>query len=61
VAVFAENISNSRLVEQIASEAGLKLGGTLYSDALSKEDGPAATYADMMRQNLATIRDAAGH
>lgn len=60
-AVFAENISNSRLVEQIASEAGLKLGGTLYSDALSKEDGPAATYAEMMRRNLATIRDAAGH
>lgn len=61
VAVFAENISNSRLVEQIASEAGLKLGGTLYSDALSKENGPAATYADMMRQNLTTIREAAGH
>ncbi len=60
VAVFGENISNSRLAEQIASEAGLKLGGTLYSDALSKEDGPAATYADMMRRNLATIGDAAG-
>ncbi|EXL09284.1 zinc ABC transporter substrate-binding protein AztC [Aquamicrobium defluvii] len=59
-AVFAENISNSRLVEQIASEAGLKLGGSLYSDALSKPDGKAATYIDMMRRNLATIRDAAG-
>src|SRR5690606_20462280 len=34
-AVFAENIADPRLVEQIAAEAGLRLGGTLYSDALS--------------------------
>jgi len=55
VAVFAENISNTRLIEQIASEAGLELGGTLYSDALSPPDGPASTYADMMRANARTI------
>lgn len=51
-AVFAENIADSRLVEQIASEAGLTLGGTLYSDALSPADGPAPTYIDMMRYNV---------
>jgi zinc/manganese transport system substrate-binding protein len=54
-AVFAENISDSRLVEQIASEAGLALGGTLYSDALSPADGPAPTYIDMMRYNVKTL------
>lgn len=54
-AVFAENIADSRLVEQIASEAGLKLGGTLYSDALSPADGPAPTYVDMMRYNVKTL------
>lgn len=54
-AVFAENIADSRLVEQIASEAGLKLGGTLYSDALSPADGPAPTYIDMMRYNVKTL------
>lgn len=54
-AVFAENISDSRLVEQIASEAELKIGGTLYSDALSPADGPAPTYIDMMRYNLGTL------
>ncbi|MFC5385029.1 metal ABC transporter solute-binding protein, Zn/Mn family [Aquamicrobium segne] len=59
IAIFAENISNSRLVEQIAAETGLKLGGTLYSDALSKPDGKAATYLDMMRSNLALISKAA--
>lgn len=54
-AVFAENISDARLVEQIASEAGLTLGGTLYSDALSPEGGPAANYLDMMRHNVWTL------
>ncbi len=54
-AVFAENIADSRLVEQIALEAGLTLGGTLYSDALSPADGPAPTYIDMMRYNVKTL------
>lgn len=57
-AVFAENISDTRLVEQIASEAGFDVGGTLYSDALSVADGPAASYAKMMRHNVNTIRTA---
>ena len=61
-AVFAENIADARLVEQIAREAALSLGGTLYSDALSQPDGPAATYAAMMRHNSSTIGAAlAGH
>ncbi|GEM_PF-1165943 len=54
-AVFAENISDARLVEQIASEAGLELGGTLYSDALSSADGPAPRYIDMMHYNVETF------
>jgi len=58
-AIFLENISNPRLVQQIASETGLTIGGKLYSDALSTEDGPASTYIDMMRHNVNTIRDAA--
>lgn len=54
-AVFAENISNPRLVEQIASEAGLPVSGVLYSDALSGTEGPAATYIDMMQHNASTL------
>lgn len=57
-AVFSENISDARLVEQIASEAGLELGGTLYSDALSPADGPAASYLEMMRYNVKTLVEA---
>lgn len=57
-AIFVENVTNPRLIEQIASETGIKVGGTLYSDALSDPDGPAATYVDMMRHNATTIRGA---
>lgn len=57
-AIFVENITNPRLIEQIASETGIKVGGTLYSDALSDESGPAPTYIDMMRHNVDTIKGA---
>jgi zinc/manganese transport system substrate-binding protein len=59
-ALFVENISDPRLVEQIARETGVKVGGTLYSDALSKPGGPAATYLDMMRHNGKMIVNALG-
>ncbi|EJF83678.1 metal ABC transporter solute-binding protein, Zn/Mn family [Bartonella rattimassiliensis] len=57
-ALFVENISNPRLIKQISKETDLKIGGTLYSDALSNENGPAATYLDMMEHNVNTIIDA---
>jgi zinc/manganese transport system substrate-binding protein len=57
-AIFLENISDARLIEQIARETGLPVGGTLYSDALSQPDGPAATYIDLMMHNARTIRAA---
>lgn len=54
-ALFVENISDRRLIEQIARETGATIGGTLYSDALSEPDGPAPTYLDMVRHNLRTL------
>lgn len=57
-ALFVENVSDPRLVERIAAETGLAVGGTLYSDALSPADGPAATYIDMMRHNADTVAGA---
>ncbi|VXC36920.1 metal ABC transporter substrate-binding protein [Pseudomonas sp. 9Ag] len=53
-AVFVENIRDPRLIEQIAEEAGAKVGGTLYSDALASE-GPASTYLGMFEHNLDTL------
>ena len=51
-AVFLENVTDPRLVRNIATESGAKVGGTLYSDALSYPDGPAATYIEMMHNNI---------
>ena len=59
-AVFLENVSDRRLVERIAQETGAKIGGRLYSDALSPPDGPAGTYIDMMRHNIRTLSQALG-
>lgn len=53
-AVFVENIRDPRLVRQIADEAGARVGGTLYSDALASE-GPASTYLGMFQHNLDTL------
>lgn len=50
-ALFVENISNPRLLEQIGRETGVKPAGALFSDALSDASGPAATYLTMMRSN----------
>jgi zinc/manganese transport system substrate-binding protein len=57
-AVFMENISDERLMQQIARETGARIGGTLYSDALSAAGGPAATYIDMMRNNIRELTKA---
>jgi len=57
-AVFVENISDPRLLERIRAETGARIGGTLYSDALSKANGPAATYLNMMRHNARTLATA---
>lgn len=54
-AVFMENITDHRLLDQIAAETGAKIGGELYTDALSPPDGPASTYLDMFRHNIGTL------
>lgn len=54
-AVFMENISNPRLVEQIASEAGVQVGGRLYSDALSPPGTEADTYVKLFAFNARAI------
>lgn len=51
-AVFVENISDPRLLQQIARETGARIGGTLYSDALSDAGGDAGNYLAMMRHNV---------
>jgi zinc/manganese transport system substrate-binding protein len=57
-AVFLENIADPRLAKRIAAETGAKVGGTLYSDALSEPTGDGANYIDMMRHNVRELSKA---
>lgn len=57
-AVFMENITDKRMITQISSESGATIGGSLFSDALSAADGPAATYLGMFRYNVMTLTKA---
>lgn len=54
-ALFIENMTNPALVAEIARDSGAVVGPPLYSDALSKSDGPAPTYEAMMRHNVAAL------
>jgi zinc/manganese transport system substrate-binding protein len=55
-AIFAENIENPKVLEQITNETGAKPGGVLYADGLGGD--PAATYEGMMKANVSTIVEA---
>ncbi len=57
-AIFIENMNDPRLIERVAREAGASIGGTLYSDALSKPGGDADTYLKMVRHNVSTLKAA---
>ena len=47
-------------MQQIADDAGVELAPELFTDALSKNDGPAATYIALMNYNATTIVTALG-
>ena len=53
--VFIENINDPRLIERIAREGGVSVGGKLYSDALSKPGTEADTYLKLFAHNAKTI------
>ena len=57
-ALFVENITSPALVQQISDEAGLEIGGRLFSDALSERGGPATSYLAMFEHNLGTLLEA---
>jgi len=54
-AVFVENMSNPKLIEQLSKDAGATVGASLYADALSAPDQPGATYLHMMRHNVTQL------
>ena len=53
--VFLENMTNNKLIEQVAKDSGAVIGGELYSDALSNSSGPANTYLNLVKYNINTM------
>ncbi len=51
-AVYVENMTSPKLLEQLSREAGVSLGPKLYADALSGAQGKAPTYLKMVHYNV---------
>jgi zinc/manganese transport system substrate-binding protein len=56
-ALFLDSITDPRAIERIAGETGAVIGGTLYGDSLSPAGGEADSYVEMLRHDIATLRD----
>jgi len=54
-AIFVETTINPKLIRTIAKEAGVAVGGTLYSDAMGEQGSAGASYIGMMRENVLII------
>ncbi len=54
-AIFVESTINPKLLQQLASDLKIKIGGKLFADSLGDEDSGADTYLKMVRQNTITI------
>lgn len=57
-ALFIENMSDPRLIDQIARETGVKAGGALFADALSEKGEGGETYLDMFKHNISLLAPA---
>lgn len=57
-ALFIENMSDPRLISEIAQETGVKPGGALFADALSAKGEGGETYLDMFKHNIALLAPA---
>jgi len=57
-AIFVETSVNPKLIREIAKEAGVEIGGKLYSDSMGPPGSAGETYLGMMRENVLTIVEA---
>ncbi|MBN2064556.1 MAG: zinc ABC transporter substrate-binding protein [Sedimentisphaerales bacterium] len=57
-AVFVETSINPKLIREIAAQAGIVVGGELYSDSMGDAGTDAQSYIGMMQANVLTIVEA---
>jgi manganese/iron transport system substrate-binding protein len=54
-AIFVETSVNPELIQQIARDAGVSVGGELYSDSMGAPGTAGESYVGMMRENVLKI------
>lgn len=54
-AVFCESTVEPHIQREVVDATGARLGGILYVDSLSGEEGPASTYLKMLQHTASTI------
>lgn len=54
-AVFIESTVNPKVLEQIAKDNGIVIGGKLYSDSIGDQESEAPSYVKMLEYNTNTI------
>jgi len=50
-AIFIESTINPQVIQQIARDNNVKIGGELFADSLGEEDSEGGTYLTMLRHN----------
>jgi zinc/manganese transport system substrate-binding protein len=55
-ALFLDSITDPRAIRRVAGETGATIGGTLYGDSLAPAGGEAASYLEMLRHDVVTLR-----
>ncbi|ADU52054.1 periplasmic solute binding protein [Thermaerobacter marianensis DSM 12885] len=55
VPAFVESTINPKLMEELAAQAGVPIGGRLYADSVGPPGSGAETYVGMMRHNVRVI------
>jgi ABC-type Zn uptake system ZnuABC Zn-binding protein ZnuA len=57
-AIFIESTINPKLLQQLARDNNISIGGQLYADSIGDKDSPAPSYYDMLKYNTITIVNA---
>ena len=57
-AIFVESTINPKLIEQLAKDNGIVIGGELFADSLGDKESGADTYIKMMKRNTDVITEA---
>lgn len=55
--IFIEDLTDGKLIKQIAEDTGIKIGKPLYTGSLSHKKGGARTYLEMMETNIGRINN----